>query len=39
MQTISKEERINEARYIKHYMLERKKKQQIEKEDAIKKMR
>jgi hypothetical protein len=39
MQTVDKEERINEARYIRQYMQERKRKQQQEKEESIKKMR
>lgn len=39
MQTVDKEERINEARYIRQYMQERKRKQQQEKEESIKRMR
>ena len=35
--TGEKQERINEARFIKHYMMERKKKLKHEKERSLKK--
>ena len=37
MKTGQKQERINEARFIKHYVLERKKKLKQEKEEKQKK--
>lgn len=38
IKTGEKQERINEARFIKHYMLERKKKMTIEKEENRRKL-
>lgn len=39
MKTGEKQDRINEARFIKHYMLERKIKLRHDKEETLKKKR
>ena len=37
--TVNKEERINEARHLKMYLQERRKKQRVEKEESLRRMR
>jgi hypothetical protein len=39
MRTVGKEERINQARYMRHYYQERKRKQNFDKEEILKAMR
>ncbi len=36
MRTVGKEERINQARYMRHYYQQRRRKQQLDKDDIIK---
>jgi hypothetical protein len=39
IRTVGKEERINQARYMRHYLQERMRKQHFDKEELLKAMR
>jgi hypothetical protein len=39
MRTVGKEERINQARYMRHYYQQRRRKQQLDKDDILKALR
>jgi hypothetical protein len=39
MRTVGKEERINQARYMRHYYQQKRRKQQLDKDDLLKALR